>query len=185
MTHNYPHSRSSRKWQPSFDWNAEAVEMLTRLWADGLSSAKIAEEMGNGLSRMAIIGKVHRLKLPPRVTRVAVARIPPKRKKPRAQFSRREIGPPVIAVEPVREPPPLPPDYAPVTLADIRPNQCRYIHGDPDGPQTLMCGAKTPLGKDWCRYHHRLVYHPPQPRQRRQGAGVHVSRFNMRTGTFG
>ena len=44
------------------NWTDERVELLRKLWADGLSASQIAAQMG-GVSRNAVIGKVHRLKL--------------------------------------------------------------------------------------------------------------------------
>ena len=46
-------------------WTDERVEALKKLWADGLSASQIAAKLG-GVSRNAVIGKVHRLKLAPR-----------------------------------------------------------------------------------------------------------------------
>lgn len=43
-------------------WTAERVELLTKLWADGLSASQIAGELGS-VTRNAVIGKVHRLGL--------------------------------------------------------------------------------------------------------------------------
>src|SRR5690606_10360477 len=43
-------------------WTDERVELLKRLWADGLSASQIAGELG-GVTRNAVIGKVHRLSL--------------------------------------------------------------------------------------------------------------------------
>lgn len=46
-------------------WTDERVETLKRLWADGVSTAQIANELG-AKSRNAIIGKASRLGLPSR-----------------------------------------------------------------------------------------------------------------------
>ena len=43
-------------------WNDERVDLLKKLWADGLSASQIAGELG-GVTRNAVIGKVHRLSL--------------------------------------------------------------------------------------------------------------------------
>src|SRR5829696_7819780 len=43
-------------------WTDERVELLKKLWADGLSASQIAAELG-GVTRNAVIGKVHRLGL--------------------------------------------------------------------------------------------------------------------------
>jgi len=44
-------------------WTDERVELLKKLWMDGLSASQIAGELGEGVTRNAVIGKVHRLKL--------------------------------------------------------------------------------------------------------------------------
>ena len=43
-------------------WTNERVELLKKLWGDGLSASQIAGELG-GVTRNAVIGKVHRLGL--------------------------------------------------------------------------------------------------------------------------
>ena len=43
-------------------WNDERVEILKKLWAEGQSASQIAKELG-GVTRNAVIGKVHRLGL--------------------------------------------------------------------------------------------------------------------------
>ena len=44
-------------------WTDERVERLSRLWLEGLSASQIATDLGEGVSRNAVIGKVHRLGL--------------------------------------------------------------------------------------------------------------------------
>lgn len=44
-------------------WTDERVELLKKLWMEGLSASQIAGELGDGVTRNAVIGKVHRLKL--------------------------------------------------------------------------------------------------------------------------
>lgn len=44
-------------------WTDERVELLKKLWMEGLSASQIAGELGQGVTRNAVIGKVHRLKL--------------------------------------------------------------------------------------------------------------------------
>lgn len=43
-------------------WTEERVEILKKMWADGQSASQIAKELG-GVTRNAVIGKVHRLGL--------------------------------------------------------------------------------------------------------------------------
>jgi GcrA cell cycle regulator len=47
------------------NWTDERVEKLKKLWSEGLSASQIAAQLG-GVSRNAVIGKVHRLNLPGR-----------------------------------------------------------------------------------------------------------------------
>ncbi len=48
-------------------WTDERVEQLRKLWLDGKSASQIAAELSNGITRNAVIGKVHRLGLSGRV----------------------------------------------------------------------------------------------------------------------
>src|SRR5689334_4920829 len=43
-------------------WTDERVELLKELWSEGLSASRIAAQLG-GVTRNAVIGKVHRLRL--------------------------------------------------------------------------------------------------------------------------
>tara|TARA_B100000315_G_scaffold61414_2_gene55760 strand:+ start:688 stop:1050 length:363 start_codon:yes stop_codon:yes gene_type:complete len=44
-----------------FEWNAERVEELTKLWATGLSASEIGRKLG--ITKNAVVGKVRRLDL--------------------------------------------------------------------------------------------------------------------------
>ncbi len=57
-------------------WTEERVELLKKLWTEGLSASQIARQMG-GVTRNAVIGKVHRLGLSGRATpaRVSTAKV--------------------------------------------------------------------------------------------------------------
>ncbi|MDE2018174.1 MAG: GcrA cell cycle regulator, partial [Hyphomicrobiales bacterium] len=45
------------------DWTKERVETLDKLWQEGRTASQIAAELGHGVTRNAVIGKVHRLGL--------------------------------------------------------------------------------------------------------------------------
>ena len=66
-------------------WTDERVELLRKLWQDGLSASQIAGELGNGITRNAVIGKVHRLGMSGRVKPPSAATALPRAPKP---FSR-------------------------------------------------------------------------------------------------
>jgi GcrA cell cycle regulator len=46
-----------------FDWSAARIALLRQRWAEGLTASAIAKELGPGVSRCAVLGKIHRLKL--------------------------------------------------------------------------------------------------------------------------
>src|SRR3954453_15613541 len=60
-------------------WTDERVERLKKLWSDGLSASQIAAELGGGVTRNAVIGKVHRLGLSGRGKGQAPAPPPPRK----------------------------------------------------------------------------------------------------------
>ena len=54
-------------WEMKMSWTDERVEILKKLWGEGQSASQIAKELG-GVTRNAVIGKVHRLGLSNRAT---------------------------------------------------------------------------------------------------------------------
>src|SRR5829696_510993 len=94
-------------------WTEERVELLKKLWSDGLSASQIAAEIG-GVTRNAVIGKVHRLGLsgrgkakaaPPRTRKATRAPSAPSPIAPGAPRSNVLLAPvpQPLAVEPVVE----------------------------------------------------------------------------------
>ncbi len=61
-------------------WTEERVELLKKLWGEGQSASQIAKELG-GVTRNAVIGKVHRLGLSNRATSSIKSEITPKTEK--------------------------------------------------------------------------------------------------------
>src|ERR1043166_5233191 len=66
-------------------WTDDRVELLKRLWAEGLSASQIAGELG-GITRNAVIGKVHRLGLSGRAKPSSSGA--PRARKPRSHMLR-------------------------------------------------------------------------------------------------
>ena len=58
-------------------WTDDRVELLSRLWLEGKSASMIATALGGGLTRNAVIGKVHRLGLAGRVKANGAPATPP------------------------------------------------------------------------------------------------------------
>lgn len=81
-------------------WTDERVETLKRMWGEGQSASQIAKELG-GVTRNAVIGKVHRLGLSNRTTGSAPAKAEPKAKAAPKPEPKAKVAAPVEApVEP-------------------------------------------------------------------------------------
>ena len=55
----------------TWTWTTESIEQLTLLWDEGVTTAEIGRRIG--ITKNAVIGKVHRLGLVPRVITVKAA----------------------------------------------------------------------------------------------------------------
>lgn len=161
-------------------WTDERVELLKKLWGDGLSASQIAAEL-SGVTRNAVIGKVHRLGLSGRgKTNPAVAQKPRKTIRPSTP----------AAVEPapfeVAAPPSAPvlvaqvaaePDIAiaddidipfseRVTIMELRETMCRWPLGDPTTAEFRFCGGRAIVGLPYCSHHANVAYQPAADRRR-------------------
>ncbi|WP_064737295.1 GcrA family cell cycle regulator [Bradyrhizobium sp. Ai1a-2] len=166
-------------------WTDERVEQLKNLFAAGLSSSQIAAELGGGISRNAVIGKVHRLGL---------NGLPRKEPSPAPRAGRRPSTKRFIRIErpePKKEiivdehaanmPDVINPDAVsafdatiPVArrkgLMDLRKCDCRWPVGDPASPDFFFCGGPTKSGLPYCEPHCRVAY--KDAAQRRQERGL-------------
>lgn len=139
------------------EWSDERVERLRALWAakPQMSCAQIG--LAIGISRSAVIGKAHRLKLPKRES----GRQPgQQQRKPRARVSGRSEESVLHNILRARPSvPDLPPDQSDcaVRLLNAKFGQCRYpLSGA--GPDLLFCGAPSIEGISWCPRHARVVF---------------------------
>jgi GcrA cell cycle regulator len=119
-----------------------------------------------GVTRNAIIGKVHRLGLPARDQPKQRMRFTRKRKVKRPLSSAQKVRATVKAnVQFATEP--LPPEDTPkgplVMFADLEPHHCRAPYGDPKEIVFGFCGCKTIPGLPYCDDHARRFYTAPKP----------------------
>lgn len=142
------------------EWPAERVAKLRKLWAEGLSASQIAKRLACGVSRSAVLGKVHRLQLPKRIHTPAKETIT-NRVLSRMRPPKRVAAPPAPISEPA-----VPLDPIDPTLTTLRLNEftCRYPIGDPQDAAFTYCG-RTCEGP-YCRDHKRLCYQRPLPKSR-------------------
>ncbi|MFG1241232.1 GcrA family cell cycle regulator [Xanthobacter sp. V7C-4] len=165
-------------------WTDERVELLKKLWSEGLSASQIATELGE-VTRNAVIGKVHRLGLSGRAKSPAPAPARPRSKtdrpeRPEARPNRpATIGNTVLAAEPEDMPEEAPaPAPAPkasdnvvpmaqrCTIMNLTESTCRWPLGEPGTESFHFCGGKSNPGTPYCTVHARMAYQPVQDRRR-------------------
>jgi GcrA cell cycle regulator len=161
-------------------WNDERVELLKKLWSEGLSASQIAGRLGS-VTRNAVIGKVHRLGLSGRAT---TSRMKTHRQRPRntpvkklakPRFS--NVGNSVVRTlfQGDAEPyvPPAEELVIPVAerkcIQSLLENHCRWPIGDPQEEDFHFCGKNKVTGLPYCEFHARRAFQPPQAR--RSGPG--------------
>lgn len=149
-------------------WTDERIETLRRLWNDGLSASQIAAQLG-GVTRNAVIGKIHRLGLSGRVKAPKAARSPQRRASPaRGPAVQRVMAVGSAAVKVVEQEAPAPlavlpaegevvPLHARLTLLELTPNSCRWPVGDPADDTFGFCGAPTCGTDTYCKAHTALA----------------------------
>jgi GcrA cell cycle regulator len=165
-------------------WTDERVELLKQLWLDGRSASQISAALGNGLTRNAVIGKVHRLGLAgrprssapasagmrtPRV-RSSIQRAPAARAAPRARMIHGNNALAYAHDYQIDDRPSVHEDVVlpmslKVTIIDLKEAMCKWPLGDPTSPDFRYCGANAP-GGPYCSFHAKLAYQPAQDRRR-------------------
>lgn len=180
----------------SVGWTDERVELLRVRWVEGLTATQIANELDCGISRSAICGKVHRLKLEKRHK----ASLPRKPRPPRSDRNSQHVmssinarmrRPPVFKAEPMPEPEVLEVilDEATIlaqrcTLMDLTKTTCRFPSGDPGTEEFFFCGGKTWRDSPYCRAHCRVAYMPaPERRKEKPMPPVYVGSMERRWAT--
>ena len=164
-------------------WTDDRVDLLKKLWSEGLSASQIAGRLG-GVTRNAVIGKVHRLGLSGRATtsrmksiRPRVRANTPRRQQQRPNF--RQLGNPAFRnlYQGEAEPFVPAPEEIDIPLAerknlqDLTENDCRWPIGDPQHEDFHFCTRGKVPGLPYCEFHSQRAVHPP-PARRRSGAGA-------------
>jgi GcrA cell cycle regulator len=160
-------------------WTDERVETLKKLWQDGLSASQIAAELG-GVTRNAVIGKVHRLGLSGRGQPTSSV----KRQRRAQPTVRRPTRPTTtvgnLALQPQYEENEAPPVrhrsnlVVPIsrrlTLDKLTERTCKWPIGDPGHEDFHFCGCDSLDGVPYCEYHAGIAYQAPDPRRRARRA---------------
>ena len=129
-------------------WTDERVELLTKLWTEGKTAAEIAKELG-GVTRNAVIGKAHRLKLSNRVSPIQQNKKPAVVKPAPAQAQAVEKRVQKVSAQDNRQG---------VPLTTLKANQCRWPFGDPRDENFGFCGCQSIPGLPYCAEHAKIAY---------------------------
>lgn len=140
-------------------WSDQRVERLKRLWLDdGLSAAQIGRQLG--VSRNAVLGKIHRLGLsnrrPARPMRTVAPR-PPRPRRPPPQAP--------LASRPRREAPARAEEVGPGLIARLEAmpaHVCHWPIGDPQAEAFAFCGRPARVDP-YCDAHRQVAYRPGGP----------------------
>lgn len=147
-------------------WTDERVELLKKLWAEGLTGSQVAKQLG-GVSRNSVIGKLHRIGLAgraqasePRKTKTAARTV--------VRHQAKVFGETKVAVKspaPVREwsedPGIVVADEPPgmATLATLGAHMCKWPIGDPLKDDFTYCGRQAE--GPYCHQHEQIAHPPP------------------------
>jgi GcrA cell cycle regulator len=148
-------------------WTLDRVDTLKRLWSEGLTCSEIALVLGEGATRNAVIGKVHRLKLERRRMRYNPSgrNFRTSTLRPRKLRSVRRIK---LKAQPNSRPPEQPPLPPPLTraweplpgslslsLLDLNDSVCRWPTGGSSTiAGTAFCGCPVLKGRPYCPDHY-------------------------------
>ncbi|HHS82800.1 MAG TPA: GcrA cell cycle regulator [Devosia sp.] len=165
-------------------WTEERVATLTKLWLEGLSAAQIAVKLGEGVTRNAVIGKVHRLKLsgrskPANATHRSrstsrAGRHPGARSgSGGGGGKRRTISTPVMGANALS--PSVDADASPMAarraeeifvppekrigILGLTENTCKWPIGDPLLDDFHFCGHDSEENAPYCKFHAKRAYH--------------------------
>jgi len=147
-------------------WTDERVATLKKLWLEGLSASQIAKQLG-GVTRNAVIGKVHRLGLSGRATPSQ-----PTRSTFKAPRAPRPVSshPAPRRIEAHAPPVPRPVIYdeAPgsATVLTLGAHMCKWPIGDPSSDSFTFCGRVSDKDGPYCVQHAAVAYQPQQSRKK-------------------
>lgn len=141
-----------------FGWSEDRVKQLKNLWTEGLSASQIARALG-GVTRNAVIGKVHRLGLSGRAE-------PTRRPAPQRSAPTPKVRLPAAPAKPEPEKDAATfDDGSHATVMTINDRMCRWPIGDPADEDFHFCGHAPFPGSPYCEAHNRKA-HQPQPQKR-------------------
>ncbi len=150
-------------------WTDERVEKLKTLWLEGHSASQIAKQLG-GVTRNAVIGKVHRLGLSGRATPSQPSRTTFKAPRPARPVSAAPSVQRRAAEHRPALPAPRPAPYVELpgtaTVLTLGAHMCKWPIGDPATEDFSFCGRRASDEGPYCVEHARVAYQPPQAKKK-------------------
>ena len=138
-------------------WNDEKVAKLKELWGKGNTASQIAEIIG-GLSRNAVIGKAHRLKLSSKIIARNSSSIQNFQKNVEANNSKQGQGRKSkfqsLIIEKDFEP------ENPKKLEELDESSCKWPIGHPEEEKFYFCGRSSLKDFSYCKLHLLYAYQP-------------------------
>jgi len=145
------------------EWSEDIIAKLRVLWAEGLSTAEIGRRLN--ISKNAVVGKAHRLNLPPRPS--PIRRGEGDGAPARPALPRRAMGPTLPPLAAAIGAPALRP-IAPQPKQSYRATPCCWPIGEPGKPSFHFCNTGSVPGKPYCEEHAAIAY--VRVRDRREDA---------------
>jgi GcrA cell cycle regulator len=140
-------------------WTEERIAILRQMWADGATASAIARRLG--LSRSAVLGKIHRLRRSAAMPSVTSNR----EQATQAPFDAAALAYRPRGRQPApqspSEPRPKKPRRRGISLLELTNETCRFPHGEPGTPSFFFCGARDADlegRRPYCPRHARLAY---------------------------
>ena len=118
-------------------WTDEKIAKLQELWGKGMTASQIADAIGDGITRNAVIGKAHRLKLPSRPS----------------------------PVKPEAKPKEEPVSTKKTTLLELTEQTCKWPIGHPGDADFYFCGKPSRPGVPYCREHCEMAFQAQLPKK--------------------
>lgn len=137
-----------------YEWSEAAIARLRELWDAGHSAAEIGRRMR--VSRNAIIGKAHRLRLTARPSPIRAEIHPGERRKRGICTPRKIVG---STLPPLPSPAPAPESVQqPTFFLPLSSGPCVFPIGQPRTPSFHYCDAPALAGKPYCATHCAIAY---------------------------
>ena len=139
----------------AMEWNDSRVAELTQMWREGFSASQVARQLG-GVSRSAVIGKIHRLGVSarsgpsrPRASGGRPQAVARPRSRPSPSGERRWVAPSAPRPSPVE----TFEAFATVTVLTLTETSCRWPIGHPDQAEFGFCGQARAGKSPYCQGH--------------------------------